>query len=248
MSEVSKVSGAAQTGAVNAPKSNNTTAKTEKKPVELIKKNEQSKQLDEPQKPERKVKTYTIREGQLLGFIAQEQDTTVDEIVKLNPGLNPDKIKPGQQIKIGYYDPKEYATYQKKLDAYEDQQRQIRETKALVERTNLANKQIEKANKNGWSTDYSFKVDEKGYVIVTLKEPKKLHEIRKELGLPSGHLDVMNNLESKFGKIPTVNNGTRDVETWDNVNAKEGQTFLIDPACFRTERTWTQAFKDFFSF
>lgn len=246
MSEVSKVSGAGQTGAVNAPKTSTQAAKAEKKPVDIVKKNEQ-KQLEEPQKPEQQIKTYTVKERDLLGNIANAHQTTVAEIVKLNPGLNPDKIKPGQQIKIACYDSKEYAEYMKKLDAYETQQREIRAMKAIQDRTNLAHKQIEKANKNGWGTDYSFTVDQNGYVVVTLKEPKKLHEIRKELGLPSGHLDDMNSLESKFGKIPTVNDGKRDIETWDNVKAKEGQTLLIDPSCLRTERTWTQAWNDFWS-
>lgn len=43
---------------------------------------------------------YTIQSGDTVSKIAQDKNTTVDVIVKKNPGLEPDKIKVGQQIKI----------------------------------------------------------------------------------------------------------------------------------------------------
>lgn len=45
-------------------------------------------------------KTYTIRAGDLLGKIAKTQNTTVDAILKANPGLSPNRLKVGQVIKL----------------------------------------------------------------------------------------------------------------------------------------------------
>lgn len=45
-------------------------------------------------------KTYTIRAGDLLAKIAKENNTTVDAILKANPGLNPNRIKVGQVINL----------------------------------------------------------------------------------------------------------------------------------------------------
>lgn len=45
-------------------------------------------------------KTYTIKSGETLGGIANRNKTTVDAILKKNPGLNPDKIKVGQTIQL----------------------------------------------------------------------------------------------------------------------------------------------------
>ena len=43
---------------------------------------------------------HTIESGQLLNRIATQYNTTIAKIVELNPGLEPDKIKVGQKIKI----------------------------------------------------------------------------------------------------------------------------------------------------
>ena len=43
---------------------------------------------------------YTVKPGETLGGIANRNNTTVDDIVKKNPGLDPGKIRDGQQIKI----------------------------------------------------------------------------------------------------------------------------------------------------
>ena len=44
--------------------------------------------------------TYAIRAGDLLGKVAKEQGTTVDKILKANPGLNPNRLKVGQVINL----------------------------------------------------------------------------------------------------------------------------------------------------
>ena len=43
---------------------------------------------------------YTVKPGETLGGIANRNNTTVADIVKKNPGLDPGKIRDGQQIKI----------------------------------------------------------------------------------------------------------------------------------------------------
>ena len=45
-------------------------------------------------------KTYTVKQGDTLGGIANRNKTTVDAILKKNKGLSADKIKPDQKIFI----------------------------------------------------------------------------------------------------------------------------------------------------
>lgn len=45
-------------------------------------------------------KTYAIRAGDLLGKVAKDHGTTVDAILKVNPGLNPSRLKIGQVINL----------------------------------------------------------------------------------------------------------------------------------------------------
>jgi len=43
---------------------------------------------------------YIVKSGDTLGGIANKNKTTVDAILKKNPGLNPDKLSIGQKIKL----------------------------------------------------------------------------------------------------------------------------------------------------
>lgn len=45
-------------------------------------------------------KPYTVKAGETLGGIANRNNTTVDDIMKKNPGLKADQIKIGQTIQI----------------------------------------------------------------------------------------------------------------------------------------------------
>lgn len=45
-------------------------------------------------------KQYTVKQGETLGGIANRNKTTVDAILKKNPGLKADKIQSGQKINI----------------------------------------------------------------------------------------------------------------------------------------------------
>ena len=55
----------------------------------------------ESKKDRRKGRTYRVKPGDTLTSIAVELDTSVAELVEMNPGLNPDRIYPGQTIDIG---------------------------------------------------------------------------------------------------------------------------------------------------
>lgn len=45
-------------------------------------------------------KTYTVKSGETLGGIANRNKTTVAAIQKTNPGIDPNKLKIGQKIKL----------------------------------------------------------------------------------------------------------------------------------------------------
>jgi LysM repeat protein len=44
---------------------------------------------------------YTVESGDTLGGIAAKYRTTVDELLKLNPGIDPTALRVGQQIRVG---------------------------------------------------------------------------------------------------------------------------------------------------
>jgi membrane-bound lytic murein transglycosylase D len=52
------------------------------------------------QKPVEKKKFYTVKSGDLFGKIAQKHGLTPAQLKKLNPGLNPDRIREGQQVRV----------------------------------------------------------------------------------------------------------------------------------------------------
>ncbi len=46
-------------------------------------------------------RTYTIQSGDTLGGVAAKENTTVDELLRLNPGIDPKTLHVGQQIRVG---------------------------------------------------------------------------------------------------------------------------------------------------
>jgi len=49
----------------------------------------------------REAATYRVRQGDTLGHIARRHGVSVSEIVSANAGLNPDRLRVGQRIRIG---------------------------------------------------------------------------------------------------------------------------------------------------
>jgi LysM repeat protein len=52
-------------------------------------------------KPSPPGRYYTIRSGDTLGAIAARFSTTLDELLRLNPGIEPTALTPGEQVRIG---------------------------------------------------------------------------------------------------------------------------------------------------
>jgi LysM repeat protein len=44
---------------------------------------------------------YVIESGDTLGTIAAKYNTSVDELMTLNPGIDPSALQPGQRIRVG---------------------------------------------------------------------------------------------------------------------------------------------------
>jgi len=44
---------------------------------------------------------YTVQSGDTLGEIASKYNTTVDELLTLNPGVDPSALQPGQRLRVG---------------------------------------------------------------------------------------------------------------------------------------------------
>jgi LysM repeat protein len=44
---------------------------------------------------------YVIQSGDTLGAIAARYDTTVDQLLTLNPDVDPSALQPGQRIRVG---------------------------------------------------------------------------------------------------------------------------------------------------
>jgi LysM repeat protein len=44
---------------------------------------------------------YTVQSGDTLGAIALRERTTVDELLRLNPGIDPQALRAGQRIRVG---------------------------------------------------------------------------------------------------------------------------------------------------
>lgn len=248
MAGVSATEGAKNT-ATTKQASNTTRAKTkEKAPNSVVKKKQATTQAQVPKEPKKKEITITLGSGDSLFALAMKYNVSVDEICKLNGIKDPNKVKIDQKIKIMAYDPKEKAewdTYQYELA---EQKRAVEMAKAKEKRIALAQAKIQEAKANGREDDYSFSMDKDGYVIVTLKTNKKLHDIREEMGQNPGKLDEMNNFEGRYGQIPILKTDSRDIETWDNYEAKKGESFRIDTDQMHTSKTLKQRLKDWWPF
>jgi LysM repeat protein len=50
--------------------------------------------------PRQRRRFYRIQEGDTLDVLAERFNTTVDDLLQLNPGINPNGLTPGQRIRI----------------------------------------------------------------------------------------------------------------------------------------------------
>ena len=213
----------------------NQNAQTKKEPV-----------LREPKKPTPKEITVTMGTFDTLSELAEKHHTTVKDIQKLNNIKDPNKLKEGQKIRIMAISDKEYKEYQTKLNEYNAKQAEIKRKQDVQRKKAKAQGLIEKAKKDGRGEDYNYAINPKtGNIVVTLKNDRNMGRIKEDFHLPAGSISSTNNMEEKFGKIPTYHTDSRSFETWDAVKVKKGTSLEINTDHFQTERTWKQAWKDF---
>ena len=55
---------------------------------------------NEQEGPRQRRRFYRIKPGDTLDKIAPQFDTTVDDLLQLNPGIDPNALTPGQRIRI----------------------------------------------------------------------------------------------------------------------------------------------------
>lgn len=48
----------------------------------------------------KKRKTYTVKSGDVLSVIAESNGITVEELIRLNPGVDPQSLRTGQRLKL----------------------------------------------------------------------------------------------------------------------------------------------------
>lgn len=60
-----------------------------------------SRATEKPKRPKSRKRIYRVQRGDTLGEIALRHNTTVEELVRANPGLHPSRIYPGQPIDVG---------------------------------------------------------------------------------------------------------------------------------------------------
>jgi len=223
-----------------APKTENQPAKATQAKKDVMPK--------EPKKPTPKEITVTITSGDNLGYFAEKYHTTIKDIQKLNNIKDPNKLKEGQKIRIMAVSEQDYKNYQTKLREYYNKKSAIEEKQKVTRKTKQARVLIEKAKKDGRGEDYSYAINTKtGNIVVTLKNNRNMGRIKEDFHLPAGSISSTNNMEEKFGKIPTYHTDSRSFETWDAVEVKKGTKLEIDTDHFSTERTWKQAWKDFWN-
>jgi LysM repeat protein len=60
----------------------------------------QARTATAPREPRRPRRTYTVQEGDTLDEIALEHDATVEQLLALNPGVEPTELRPGQRLRV----------------------------------------------------------------------------------------------------------------------------------------------------
>lgn len=185
-------------------------------------------------KPEPKMITHTVKDGESLGMLAAKYNTSVSSIVKLNNIKNPDNLKPGTKLQIGAIDSKDikaYEDYQSELFNRRYNEKQQKELKQKVESSKA---QVVNAKKYGYGEDYSFKVDTKsGDVYVTTKTEKTLGDIRRDFRIPAGSLSKTNNIKGKYKpeRVFDLDSGTR-FNDYDKADVPVGNSLRIRGADF----------------
>ncbi len=148
--------------------------------------------------------TIVIKKGDTLEHIAQQLGTTVGDLLKANPGIDPKKLQIGQNINITH--------------------------PAIA----ASKENINKAVEYGYGEDYDFSVAQNGDVILVLKDGKTLGEIRADFQIEAGSLSRSNDVKGRFkpksyydiDKYVRVNN-------YDDANVDEGERIVVERLQFK---------------
>ncbi len=198
----------------------------------------------EPIRPTGTPTKITIGQGESLSVLAAKYNTTIDMIKKAN-NLTSDNVREGQVLTVNVVTDKELKEYEKLRAQYDAKVKEEKEKAEIEQRTEKAQQLIEKAKKDGYGKEYDFSINDNGHIIITLKTEKQLGEIREDFGLKEGALRKTNpSIEQKYKIAEARDHNGEKFETWDNVKASVGHTFVIDTNEFSTERTWAQAWQD----
>ncbi len=250
-----EINNAARTSGANAAKGAAAEAATskaapKKEPIPVGQKKAKAQKgtdLTEPKRPKPEgTKDVKVGFGQNLFDIATKYHVSIADVVKANPGLDPDKIKEGQTLKMPFVSDKNWANYEKAKDDYErkaaakfEQEYKAEKAKNLKEKTQLAQAKIQEAKELKHGESYNFTVDKKtGNIIVTLKKDMDLGDIRNDFRLPGGHLRQMNpDITKKYQPDKLFNlDELRREANWDGADVKAGDKFVIDPNAFKPSK------------
>ncbi len=242
--------GAVTTGAYHKS-AVNVKSNSKKQPIPIgqkkAEKNTQKQNSVEPKRPAPEgIKDVTVEANLTLFDIATQYHVSIKDVLKANPGLNPDKIREGQVLKMPYVSDKKWNAYIDSKEKFEKQesakieaQWKKEQAQALKQKTQLAQAKIQEANDLEYNEDYSFKVDAKsGNIILTLKKAKELGDIRSDFRLPGGHLREMNpSITEKYkpGSNYNIDTYIRSND-WDAAEANKGDVFIIDPNAFNPSK------------
>lgn len=201
-------------------------------------------------KPKPKRITITVKDGESLGFIAERYHTTVSDIVKLNGLEDPDKLKPGQKLQIDAIDGKQLEAYENYQNALWEQEWEQEQKDKLNQKIETSKAEVEKAKEYGYGEDYSFKVDENGNVLVTLKKEKELGEVRRDFRLPAGTLSSTNDIKGKYEPETIIDfDNLSRYNDYDQAEVPAGDSLLIDGQHFRPDENrtaWDRFWGNFF--
>lgn len=109
-----------------------------------------------------------------------------------------------------------------------------------AERRKSADEKFKKADNSGYNESYSYEVNEKGMIVITVKDNTTLGKIKKDFGVPDGVIGQFNNLEKDYEAREIGDTG---ITSFDLAKAKKGNKIVIPAEAFNPrERNAVQKF------
>ncbi len=120
-------------------------------------------------------KKYTVKDGDVLGQIAEKHNLKVKQLLKMNPGIKEDSLKIGQQLKVTAYEPIVHVVVHK--ETYKEEK--VPYKKEIIEDKSMAKGEtkVKQKGQNGKTAITYVVTEENGNVI---KENVQKEEIIKK--------------------------------------------------------------------